>query len=900
MKHLKSRLFATGCILAGLSSSAWAASLPFGQAETGTIGSAGESASYTFSANASDVVDFTMVSTSGNLSPQIQLYNPTGQLIASASNRYPDGACAGGSTVELNTVTLAVAGTYTAIVSDCSATNTGNYTLYAQRTNNPSGAVTLPFGQTQTGTIGSAAQSNTYTFAANANDVLDFTMVTTNGNLSPKIRLYNPTGSLLSSASNNYPDGACAGGTTVEMNTVTLPATGAYTVLIGDCSDTNTGAYDIYVQRTNNPSGAVTLPFDETRTGTIATATQSNTYTFAANDGDVMDFTVVTTSGSLSPKIRLYNPSGTLLSSASNNYPDGACAGGSTIEMNTITLPSSGTYILLVGDCADTNAGGYDIYTQRTENPLGAANLPFGQTRTGTIGSAAQSFTYTFGANANDVVDFTMVTTSGSLSPKMRLYNSAGGLIASASNNYPDGACAGGSTVELNAVALPSSDTYTLLVGDCSDTNTGAYDLYAQRTNNPSSAPMLLLGQTQSGNVASAAQSASYRFSGSADDVFDFTMVTTSGGLSPKIRLYNPSGTLLSSASNNYPDGACAGGSTVEMNTITLPASGTYTVLIGDCSDTNTGDYLIYAQRTNSPFGFAPLLFGGQTQTGDVASAAQSNTLTFSGSTNNVADFTVVTTSGSLSPKIRLYNPAGSLIASASNTYPDGACAGGSTIELNSVTLPLNGIYTVLVGDCSDTNAGAYNLSGLCFGSCPAMPAIAWATPKDIIHGAPLTTTQLDASSPVAGTLTYNPKAGTVLPVGPRNLTVTLTPNDAAEYSAAVDSVQLLVNSAVKATLSPTSLNFGKQAVNTTSAAKSVTLTNTGTATLDIGGIAVSDAFAISANTCGSKLSAGDQCKVSVTFTPKQPSAQAGALRFDDNVPDSPQTVALSGSGVEP
>ena len=63
-------------------------------------------------------------------------------------------------------------------------------------------AAALPFGQTQTGTIGSAAQSNSYTFSANANDVVYFTMTNTSGNLSPKIRLYNSAGTLLSSAEN--------------------------------------------------------------------------------------------------------------------------------------------------------------------------------------------------------------------------------------------------------------------------------------------------------------------------------------------------------------------------------------------------------------------------------------------------------------------------------------------------------------------------------------------------------------------------------------------------------------------------------------------------------------------------------------------------------------------------
>ena len=62
----------------------------------------------------------------------------------------------------------------------------------------PAWAVNLPLGQTQTGSIATAAQSNSYTFTANANDVVTFTATTTSGSLSPKVCLYGTTGTQLS------------------------------------------------------------------------------------------------------------------------------------------------------------------------------------------------------------------------------------------------------------------------------------------------------------------------------------------------------------------------------------------------------------------------------------------------------------------------------------------------------------------------------------------------------------------------------------------------------------------------------------------------------------------------------------------------------------------------------
>jgi hypothetical protein len=101
-------------------------------------------------------------------------------------------------------------------------------------------------------------------------------------------------------------------------------------------------------------------------------------------------------------------------------------------------------------------------------------------------------------------------------------------------------------------------------------------------------------------------------------------------------------------------------------------------------------------------------------------------------------------------------------------------------------------------------------------------------------------------------------------------------------------------------TLSPSSESFGNEAVNNTGVAKTVMLKNTGTATLSIGGIAVTlgTNFTISNNTCAATLAAGKTCKVSMTFRPSQLGAVTDTLSFTDNADGSPQTVALSGTGI--
>jgi hypothetical protein len=56
---------------------------------------------------------------------------------------------------------------------------------------------------------------------------------------------------------------------------------------------------------------------------------------------------------------------------------------------------------------------------------------------------------------------------------------------------------------------------------------------------------------------------------------------------------------------------------------------------------------------------------------------------------------------------------------------------------------------------------------------------VTWAAPADITYPTPLGATQLNAAASVAGSFTYNPAAGTVLPVGAGYaLTATFTPTN--------------------------------------------------------------------------------------------------------------------------
>ena len=103
-----------------------------------------------------------------------------------------------------------------------------------------------------------------------------------------------------------------------------------------------------------------------------------------------------------------------------------------------------------------------------------------------------------------------------------------------------------------------------------------------------------------------------------------------------------------------------------------------------------------------------------------------------------------------------------------------------------------------------------------------------------------------------------------------------------------------------EASFSPSSLNFNGVQVGSTSTAQTITLTNSGTGTLNITSIGVTGVNAgdfAQTNTCPATLSSGQSCSISATFTPAGAGSRSASLTVTDNAANNPQSVPLSGTG---
>jgi len=154
-----------------------------------------------------------------------------------------------------------------------------------------------------------------------------------------------------------------------------------------------------------------------------------------------------------------------------------------------------------------------------------------------------------------------------------------------------------------------------------------------------------------------------------------------------------------------------------------------------------------------------------------------------------------------------------------------------------------------------------------------------------------------------------NTCAGSVAPSASCVISVTFTPTAVGARSGVLTLTDNALNSpqsvslsgtgqAPLVSLSATSLTFSGQTVSTQSAPQTITLTNTGNLTLSSLTIARTGNFA-ETNTCPASLAAGASCTISVTFSPLGAGSQSGTITLTDNAANSPQTIPLSGTGMD-
>ena len=187
----------------------------------------------------------------------------------------------------------------------------------------------------------------------------------------------------------------------------------------------------------------------------------------------------------------------------------------------------------------------------------------------------------------------------------------------------------------------------------------------------------------------------------------------------------------------------------------------------------------------------------------------------------------------------------------------------------------------------------------------------ATASPVTLTNNQSISLTNISISVTGAAFSQVNTCGTSIGPGAKCTITVTFAPKTTGAQTGSVNisdsasnspqTISLTGSGQLPVTLTPATLAFGTQTVGTTSAPKTATVTNNQKITLNITsititGINASD-FSETGTTCGSTLSAGAKCTITVTFTPSAKGSRTASLKLTDSASNSPQTAKLTGSG---
>src|SRR5260221_48080 len=180
-------------------------------------------------------------------------------------------------------------------------------------------------------------------------------------------------------------------------------------------------------------------------------------------------------------------------------------------------------------------------------------------------------------------------------------------------------------------------------------------------------------------------------FSGTQNQRISLLMSQVSINLST-VSILKPDGTQLAAAIGVGTSGAF-------IDTITLPATGTYTILL---DPTRAGTGSMRFDLFDVPADFAgTITIGGPAVTVPISVAGQNGRLTFSGTQNQRISLTAANVVSIGNATITIQKPDGTTLASGV------AGLGGGFID--AITLPVSGTYTVVV-DPLGANTGSLDV----------------------------------------------------------------------------------------------------------------------------------------------------------------------------------------------
>lgn len=532
-------------------------------------------------------------------------------------------------------------------------------------------------GQTIAGTLASIGQADDYTFAAAAGDRIFAALARTNLAPEMRLRIIAPGGSTLFDQSGTF-------GVTTDLP---APESGTYTLRASDAGDDETGGYNISLVKAPGPqsSDGDDGPFvsGAAVAGTLALG-DIDVFPFTVTAGERVTIGISRTAGSpIEPRLDVVAPTGASLFGQTATI-------GQAVDL---TLADGGTYYAVVRDGGVDEAGGYRVSFARPVVPTVSTSIGSGQYVEDSLAEGQfKMFRFTVPQAGADVRLGISRAAASVIEPRAEVYAPTGALVSSGTSTF-------GFTRDFNAAA---AGEYVVVVGDGSADEAGEFGLtVAVGGATPANDRGPLVSGRQVRSSVQLGMLETFTFSGAAGETVVFAASRGVGsGIEPRLDLFRPDGTRLATDESTFG---------FEL-AVTLPTTGTYVAVMGDVAADEAGRYGLSMVRSSVGVGqqVGPLLGdqeGGPLLSGEgrkgFLDLADLDVYTVQASAGDRILAGMNRGNSSIEPKLYLFAPDGSVLASNNGTF-------GASVE---AVAPTTGTHVVVAMDTSADEAGEYTLS---------------------------------------------------------------------------------------------------------------------------------------------------------------------------------------------
>lgn len=660
---------------------------------------------WTFAGSQGDVVALSMRSVRGDSAfVSIQLRAPNGDVLATAlEDQTAYGA-------RIQDVTLPVSGFYSVVVGNLDESFEGELayelTVRLQDTTARSMGTVLTYGETVTGTFYADDPVDTWLFEGFQGDVITATILSERALLLPSLSLVSTdwrtvvlSGQVETLASIQVIDEQ-----PVQISRFVLPASGTYAFVVQDITLTG-GPYQLELSGEHAKLGAVIshpLTPGQVQNGTLTADSVGDVWHFEGVRGSSVTIAVTSDSRSfLAPVLQLIGPDGQPVA-----HMNGLIGRDATLA--DYVLPVSGTYTAMVSRALDERGrteGRYTIELQQlasAENTLPAA-IEYGQTRRGVLDAETPIERFSFQGRYGDIVRIRAEATSGNLDPVLKLYGPDHTLLA-----FGDDEQGLNATISL---PMPADGTYEFEIGryrGFGGVTEGDYMLLVERTYQYqalSPERLLLYGDRVVGTTDSVEPTDVWPFAGGQGDVIRVRVQFAEDDSPLSVGLQDAAGNPLVIAVRDQGDAV--------IEAFELPASGYYSIAISRPGDTRARfspyslDFDLVSAEAASSFRQGGPFAVGQPVWGRFDHQPGTHIWMFQADAGR---------SVSLLLNLQSCKPANAgLLLVGPDRHPLFSGEVDSTLDSSlfsgSITLPLDGLYMVIVSGSGDILGAGYRLA---------------------------------------------------------------------------------------------------------------------------------------------------------------------------------------------